>query len=89
MGRCGTLHEWEQEDVVPDIQTVAKGLAGGFAPMAGMFINHRVSAALTAGTGYVADNLCIQNSPKADMRTIASLRMHILTKDTLWDVLLH
>ena len=36
------------------------------------------------------DNLCIQNSPKADIRTIlASLRTHIRTKDTLWDVLLH
>lgn len=54
MGRCGSLHEWEQEGVVPDIQTIAKGLAGGFAPMAAMLINHRVSDALTAGTGYVA-----------------------------------
>ena len=63
MGRCGTLHEWEQEGVIPDIQTVAKGLAGGFAPMAGMFINHRVSAALTAGTGYVVTILCIPELP--------------------------
>ena len=62
MGRCGTLHEWEQEGVVPDIQTVAKGLAGGFSPMAGMFINHRVSAALTAGTGYVA-TICVTITP--------------------------
>lgn len=61
MGRCGTLHEWEQEGVVPDIQTVAKGLAGGFAPMAGMFINHGVSAALTAGTGYVA-TICVSRT---------------------------
>ena len=64
MGRCGTLHEWEQEGVVPDIQTVAKGLAGGFAPMAGMFINHRVSAALTAGTGYVATSCVSRTRPK-------------------------
>ncbi|ESU15177.1 hypothetical protein FGSG_08205 [Fusarium graminearum PH-1] len=51
MGRCGSLHEWEQEGVVPDIQTVAKGLAGGFAPMAAMFINHRLSDALMSGSG--------------------------------------
>lgn len=25
MGRTGTLHAWEQEDVVPHLQTVAKG----------------------------------------------------------------
>jgi adenosylmethionine-8-amino-7-oxononanoate aminotransferase len=27
MGRTGTLHAWEQEDVVPDLQTIAKGRA--------------------------------------------------------------
>lgn len=63
MGRCGSLHEWEQEGVVPDIQTVAKGLAGGFAPMAGMFINHRVSDALIAGTGVFAHAHTYQGHP--------------------------
>ncbi|HEX4368929.1 MAG TPA: aminotransferase class III-fold pyridoxal phosphate-dependent enzyme, partial [Rhodopila sp.] len=27
MGRTGTMHAWEQEDVSPDIQVVAKGWA--------------------------------------------------------------
>ncbi len=53
MGRCGSLHVWQQEGVVPDIQTMAKGLGGGFAPVAGMMINHRVADALMAGTGFV------------------------------------
>ncbi|SPJ83709.1 adenosylmethionine-8-amino-7-oxononanoate aminotransferase [Fusarium torulosum] len=63
MGRCGSLHEWEQEGVVPDIQTIAKGLAGGFAPMAGMFINHRVSSALMAGTGVFSHAHTYQGHP--------------------------
>lgn len=58
MGRCGTLHAWEQEDVVPDIQTIAKGLGGGYASIAAMLINHRVADALKAGTGYVISNSC-------------------------------
>lgn len=53
MGRCGTLHAWEQEGVTPDIQTLAKGLGGGYAPIAAMLINHRVADALKDGTGYV------------------------------------
>ncbi|KAK1468139.1 aminotransferase class-III [Colletotrichum cuscutae] len=31
MGRCGSLHAWQQEGVIPDIQTLAKGLGGGYA----------------------------------------------------------
>lgn len=51
MGRCGTLHVWEQEGVTPDIQTLAKGLGGGYAPVAAMLINHRVANILEKGTG--------------------------------------
>lgn len=52
MGRSGTLHAWQQEGVTPDIQTLAKGLGGGYAPIAGMLINHRVADALKNGSGY-------------------------------------
>jgi glutamate-1-semialdehyde aminotransferase len=53
MGRSGTLHAWEQEDLVPDIQTIAKGLGGGFAPIAAILINHEIAGALTDGSGYM------------------------------------
>ena len=52
MGRTGTLHAWEQEDVVPDIQTIGKGLGGGYVPVAGFLAGHRVIQALNGGTGY-------------------------------------
>ncbi|KAH8844146.1 hypothetical protein MCOR27_011255 [Pyricularia oryzae] len=51
MGRSGTLHAWQQEGVVPDIQTIGKGLGGGYAPVAAFMINHRVADTLESGTG--------------------------------------
>lgn len=51
MGRTGTMHAWQQEDVVPDLQTVGKGLGGGYVPIAGLIVGHRVTKALDDGTG--------------------------------------
>lgn len=52
MGRCGSLHVWQEHGIVPDIQTVAKGLGGGYAPIAGILINEKVTSALERGSGY-------------------------------------
>jgi adenosylmethionine-8-amino-7-oxononanoate aminotransferase len=38
MGRTGTLHACEQEAVVPDLMTVAKGLAGGYQPIGAVLV---------------------------------------------------
>lgn len=51
MGRTGTMHAWQQEGVVPDMQTIGKGLGGGYVPIAGLIVGHRVTEALDAGTG--------------------------------------
>lgn len=32
MGRMGTTHAWQQEGIVPDIQTIGKGLGGVMYP---------------------------------------------------------
>lgn len=52
MGRTGTVHAWQQESVVPDIQAVAKGLGAGYAPISAILINPKVLAALTSGMGF-------------------------------------
>jgi adenosylmethionine-8-amino-7-oxononanoate aminotransferase len=51
MGRTGTMHAWQQDGVVPDIQTIGKGLGGGYQPVAGLLIHHRVIGALEKGSG--------------------------------------
>ena len=51
VGRTGTMHAWEQEGVVPDIQVIAKGLGGGYQPIGGILIQDRIVQALRAGSG--------------------------------------
>jgi adenosylmethionine-8-amino-7-oxononanoate aminotransferase len=52
MGRTGLLHAWETEDVVPDIQTIAKGLGGGYQPIGAVLANRRVVEAMREGSGF-------------------------------------
>jgi adenosylmethionine-8-amino-7-oxononanoate aminotransferase len=65
MGRSGTLHAWQQEDVVPDIQTMGKGLGGGYAAVAGLLINKRVVDVLEKGSGAFSHGQTYQGHPIA------------------------
>lgn len=65
MGRTGTLHAWQHEGVVPDIQTMGKGLGGGYAAVAALLINHRVVDALDKGTGAFSHGQTYQGHPIA------------------------
>lgn len=65
IGRTGTLHAWEQEGIVPDIQTIGKGLGGGYVPVAGILINHKVVDALGRGTGSFVHGQTYQGHPVA------------------------
>lgn len=51
MGRSGTMHAWEQEGVVPDIQLIGKNLGGGYQPVAGLLIHEKVVKVLKEGSG--------------------------------------
>lgn len=51
MGRSGTLHACEQEGVVPDLLTVAKGLGGGYQPIGAVLAQGRIVDAMRQGSG--------------------------------------
>ncbi len=65
MGRTGTLHAWEQEGVAPDIQAIAKGLGGGYAPIGGILVAGRVIDALRNGSGGFMHGQTYQAHPVA------------------------
>lgn len=51
MGRTGTLYAFEQDDVVPDLVTIAKGLGGGYQPIGAVLASEKIVSALQAGSG--------------------------------------
>ncbi|KAG9191587.1 hypothetical protein G6011_10321 [Alternaria panax] len=63
MGRTGYMHAWQDEDVVPDIQLVGKGLAGGYAAISAMLVGPVITEAL--GGAAFAHGHTFQNFPAA------------------------
>lgn len=50
-GRTGTFLACEQDGVVPDLVTLAKGLAGGYQPIGAVLCSDEVYAAFAQGSG--------------------------------------
>jgi adenosylmethionine-8-amino-7-oxononanoate aminotransferase len=65
MGRCGTLHAWQHEGIVPDLQAIGKGLGGGYVPVAALLVGHKIVDALTDGSGAFAHGQTYQGHPLA------------------------
>src|SRR5689334_8811362 len=71
MGRTGTLHAWEQEGIAPDIQTIAKGLGGGYQPIGAVLASGRVVEAIRAGSGAFQHGHTYQGHPIACAAALA------------------
>jgi adenosylmethionine-8-amino-7-oxononanoate aminotransferase len=52
MGRAGTLHAGERDGVAPDIQTIAKGLGGGYQPIGATLVSGGIFDAIRDGSGF-------------------------------------
>lgn len=83
MGRTGTLHAWQAEDVVPDIQTMAKGLGGGYQSVAAVMISPKVVKVMEDGSGQFIHGLTFQGMP---VQAAAALEVQrIIREDNLMD----
>lgn len=75
MGRCGTLHAWEQEGIVPDIQTIGKGFGGGYVPVSGVLMADNIVQAMDKGTGVFRHGQTYQGHPVACAAALAVQRV--------------
>ena len=52
MGRTGTLFACDEEKIIPDIITIAKGLGAGYQPIAAMMCQNFIYEAISQGSGF-------------------------------------
>jgi adenosylmethionine-8-amino-7-oxononanoate aminotransferase len=51
MGRCGTLFACEQDGVVPDMISLAKGLGAGYQPIGALMVREELAEVIEKGSG--------------------------------------
>jgi adenosylmethionine-8-amino-7-oxononanoate aminotransferase len=75
MGRTGTLYACEQEQVVPDLVTIAKGLGGGYQPVGAVLAQHRIVEAMSKGSGFFQHGHTYLGHPVACAAALAVQRV--------------
>lgn len=71
MGRTGTLFACEQDDVVPDILAVAKGLGAGYQPIGAMFCKAQIYDTIRDGSGFFQHGHTYMGHPTACAAALA------------------
>ena len=65
MGRTGTMFSCEQDDVVPDLLTLAKGLGAGYQPIGAVMVADHVFRAFADGSGFFQHSHTYMGHPVA------------------------
>ncbi|MDP2268750.1 MAG: aminotransferase class III-fold pyridoxal phosphate-dependent enzyme [Deltaproteobacteria bacterium] len=72
-GRTGKFYAIEHWDVVPDIISVAKGIAGGYIPLGATVIHEKIHNAIYRGSGKFVHGVTFSGHPVACAAGIAVL----------------
>ena len=72
-GRTGTLFACEQDDIVPDILTMAKGLGAGYQPIGAVLVGAHIYDAIRSGSGFFQHGHTYMAHPAACAASLAVL----------------
>lgn len=81
MGRTGTLYAFEQDETLPDIVVIAKGLGGGYQPIGALLARAHVVEALRQKSGMFQHGHTYLGHPIASAAALAVQR--VLQRDQL------
>jgi adenosylmethionine-8-amino-7-oxononanoate aminotransferase len=73
MGRTGSWFASTDEDVVPDLLALGKGLSAGYAPMAGVLLRTRIGEAFATGSGIAPFGHTFSGNPASAATCLAVL----------------
>ncbi len=71
MGRTGRLYACEEDGVVPDLVTIAKGLGGGYQPTGAVLLGSHVFEAFRQGSGFFQHGHTYMGHPMAAAAALA------------------
>lgn len=84
MGKTGTIHAWEQEEIDgPDIQMIGKALGAGFVPISGVLLRQKIFDGIAGGTQILAHGHTFQAHPTACAAALTVQR--IIKRDSILD----
>jgi len=75
VGRTGTYFAFEQENIVPDVMTIGKGLGGGYSPIAAVLVSKGIVDALRKGTSVFNHGQTYQAHPMVCAAALAVQRI--------------
>jgi adenosylmethionine-8-amino-7-oxononanoate aminotransferase len=84
-GRTGTMMAYEQEGIVPDIVTIAKGLAAGYQPIGALLCRDTITDAIRRGSGFFQHGHTFMGHATAVAASLATIQT-IIDDDLLANV---
>ena len=82
IGRTGTFYAFEQDQIVPDLVTIAKGLGAGYQPIGAVVVSNKIYDAIANGSGFFQHGHTFMAHPIACASALATIKT-ILSENLL------